>query len=302
MSKINTVAFQQHEKQWNELPYPKLPKYSFGGSGCGAFSVLHTARQKPKYWTLKPEDVYPVMLPYATEGHGTTWAGIAHGLTTYGYNMIKTPDVKKSMKPAWDALNENSVGVILFGNEPAGKDGLIWAGNAHYVSIAAYKKVKGKHWFYTIDSSRGHTGWFEYKQHMKGAIHKIWICYRKPTNYKVKADGYWGCATTIALQHYFSVKENGIIANQPPTTKSIHKPYGMDTTFRYKKDEDGSAVIRELDKFLNKKLHKSLPVDGILGSSSIRALQKFLGVKETGVLNKKTVKKLQQFLNKSVDK
>lgn len=297
----NPHIYHQYDERWAKLPYPD-GKYTMASSGCGCCSVTHCAIEQPEYWSLTPEDVQPYMKQFATHGWGTTRTGITKGLLHYGYECVYTPSIKK-LSSVWKRLKEgHNVGILLF--TKGERNGVSFTSGGHYIAFYDYKKENGKHWFRLKDSNYRHNdGWFCFETHMKGLLTHIFIADRNP-NYKLKVDGYWGAHTTIALQHYFGVKENGIIANQPTSTKPHHHTYGMDTTFRYveyKDRGDGSAVIRELDKFLNEKLHKSLPVDGILGSSSIRALQKFLGVKETGVLNKKTVKKLQQFLNKSVD-
>ena len=87
----NKRIYRQYDEKWASLPYP-TKNYSFGGSGCGACSVLHCIIEMKKYRTKTPAFVQPYMVQYAVKGNGTTWEGITKGLAHYGLKNAKRLD------------------------------------------------------------------------------------------------------------------------------------------------------------------------------------------------------------------
>lgn len=102
-------------------------------------------------------------------------------------------------------------------------------------------------------------------------------------------DGYWGSATTRALQKALGVAVDGVISGQHPnnsTTRAI--PSASFST------RTGSNVIRALQRKIGVKS------DGYIGPATVRALQKYLGTNVDGIISKPSfmVKEMQRRLNK----
>ncbi|GGP16201.1 N-acetylmuramoyl-L-alanine amidase [Oceanobacillus neutriphilus] len=113
----------------------------------------------------------------------------------------------------------------------------------------------------------------------------------KKTNPKVNlsVDGKWGNGTTRALQQALKTPVDGIISKQPrnSVTQSL---YGNTVQF----GNGGSNVIVALQR----KVGSS--ADGKLGPGTVRALQKYLGTPQDGVISRPSsamVKALQRRLN-----
>ncbi|MEK3909626.1 LysM peptidoglycan-binding domain-containing protein [Oceanobacillus sp. FSL W7-1309] len=104
---------------------------------------------------------------------------------------------------------------------------------------------------------------------------------------KLKIDGYWGPATTRALQKALGTTQDGIISGQYSNnvTKAIPS---------VKFGTSGSNVIRALQRKVGAK------ADGYIGPATVRALQRYLGTPQDGVISKPSmmVKELQRRLNK----
>src|SRR5690625_568654 len=109
----------------------------------------------------------------------------------------------------------------------------------------------------------------------------------------LKVDGKWGNDTTRAMQRYFGTPADGILSGQSKNSVT-NSLYG--NTVRYGKG--GSLVIKALQRYLNSKGFK-LKVDGLLGPSTIRALQSYLGTVVDGKLSRPSlvIKEMQKRLN-----
>lgn len=99
-------------------------------------------------------------------------------------------------------------------------------------------------------------------------------------------DGYWGTATTIALQKALGTTVDGIISGQYQNsiTKAIFSvDYGT----------GGSLMVKALQKKIGAK------IDGYIGVETIKRLQKYLGTTQDGIISKPSnmVKELQRRLN-----
>lgn len=100
-------------------------------------------------------------------------------------------------------------------------------------------------------------------------------------------DGYWGKATTKALQKALGTHADGIISNQANnavTRRIIGLTFG----------KGGSPVVRAMQKKLG------VDPDGYIGTKTIKALQKKLGTPIDGTISSPSVmvKEMQKRLNK----
>lgn len=107
----------------------------------------------------------------------------------------------------------------------------------------------------------------------------------------VTIDGYWGSDTTRALQGYFSLNQTGQIYHQwapnIAANPALTSGWNCDSTLL------GDTTIRFLQSFLG------VEADGIMGSGTICALQSYFGTYADGVLDagSVTVQILQSRLN-----
>ncbi|MDX8047023.1 hypothetical protein SH601_13600 [Gracilibacillus sp. S3-1-1] len=104
----------------------------------------------------------------------------------------------------------------------------------------------------------------------------------------LKVDGYWGTATTKALQKALETVADGVISNQ--SRNSVTAAIAGGITF----GKGGILVIKELQRKVGSK------ADGLLGPNTIKALQKYLGTPVDGMISKPSlmIKELQRRLNK----
>lgn len=86
------------------------------------------------------------------------------------------------------------------------------------------------------------------------------------------ADGYWGAATTRALQKVLGTPQDGVISGQ------VQGPWNRALT-SVQWGRGGSQVIAALQRKLG------VTADGYLGPQTIRALQKRLGTTQDGVIS-----------------
>lgn len=110
----------------------------------------------------------------------------------------------------------------------------------------------------------------------------------KPVTSKanLRVDGYWGSATTRALQKSLGTPQDGVISGQynNATTRKIENvSFGT----------GGSLVIKALQRKIGAN------ADGYIGPATVRAMQKRFGTPQDGVISKPSmmVKELQRRLN-----
>lgn len=105
---------------------------------------------------------------------------------------------------------------------------------------------------------------------------------------KLAVDGYWGPATTRALQRHYGTTVDGIISGQPRNPSTVNIP-----SARF--GSGGSQLIRAMQKDLG------TTVDGFISYPSlmIRALQRRFGTTQDGFISKPSqlVKAMQRALN-----
>ena len=111
----------------------------------------------------------------------------------------------------------------------------------------------------------------------------------KPQTTKLAVDGYWGHATTRALQRYFGTTVDGVISGQPNNASVRNIPSARIGT-------SGSILIRTMQRYF-----KSGTIDGKISNPSqlISAMQRRYGTTVDGHVSKQSllVKELQRRLN-----
>ena len=124
-------------------------------------------------------------------------------------------------------------------------------------------------------------------------------------------DGYWGSETTVELQKRLnsiaavnSAVEGGLsldgqIDSQPASQSSANP--GLTSGWQWVSDDaaSGSETIKDLQQFLKVEIGDR---DGLIGPSTISALQTWLGQTADGVLDgpSPTIEALQNYLNSHV--
>ena len=91
---------------------------------------------------------------------------------------------------------------------------------------------------------------------------------------ELEVDGYWGRATTAALQRRFGVEESGTVVHQWPTNAQP----AFTTGWGYDRTGEGAPVIASLQSSLG--VHP----DGLIGPHTIKALQRAMGTVADGEL------------------
>lgn len=105
---------------------------------------------------------------------------------------------------------------------------------------------------------------------------------------RLQVDGWWGPATTAALQAYLGTPVDGTVSSQDGAWRENIPAAGAG--WEFESDPDGSQVIAALQARLG------VAVDGILGPETIAALQARLGVPVDGYVGMATVAELQMRL------
>lgn len=112
-----------------------------------------------------------------------------------------------------------------------------------------------------------------------------------PSTGKIAEDGYWGPATTKALQRHFGTPIDGVVSSQYAGNRNILK--ACTGGFGWVKNPRGSQLVTKMQRALG------VNADGILGAQTINALERHFGFNPDGYLGapSNTVKKMQQALN-----
>lgn len=113
---------------------------------------------------------------------------------------------------------------------------------------------------------------------------------------RLAEDGYWGRATTIALQVYFGTPVDGIVSSQDPYWESRNP--GLGTGWEWGAGVEGSQLIIAMQKVLRVK------PDGLIGPDTDNALiKRFMGSSGATELDGKldgpsvTIKAMQHSIN-----
>ena len=311
---MNSKIYSQLDSRWSSLPYPTKSS-SFGGNGCGCCACLHVIIELDKYKNWTPKDLRPWMVQqgFAVANQGTTWAGIPKTLQHFGFGVINHPTMNDIFTTLDKRKKEGKacLGVILFRSGTRG--GITWTAGGHYVAFTDYKVSGNKHYFYTKDSGgREHSGWYCYETQMQGLIPQIWSALMpndvKQTTETVKkeatkdstkassqneallvVDGVAGKDTISAAQKFFGTPVTGEFGGQLKKHKKLHTGFYNNVYY----GSGGSALIKAMQKYM-----KMSDPDGYLGPNTIKAIQKMVGITQSGTWDKATSKAFQQWLNK----
>lgn len=114
----------------------------------------------------------------------------------------------------------------------------------------------------------------------------------KTTTTQLTVDGYWGPATTKALQKALGTTVDGIVSGQASGDFNKVNKGGLSTS-TWKMGKGGSNMVRALQKKLG------VSTDGYFGPKTCKALQKYLGTYADGYVDgpSNMVKALQKKLN-----
>ena len=106
------------------------------------------------------------------------------------------------------------------------------------------------------------------------------------------ADGYWGAATTSALQQVLGTPVDGVVSSQSQAWRGQNP--GLTTGWEWVSNPKGSQVIIALQRTLG------VTADGLIGPGTIYALQKRMGTPQDGMLFEQSqcIIALQQRLQK----
>ena len=132
----------------------------------------------------------------------------------------------------------------------------------------------------------------------KGLCKYFGIPFKSKTD-DITVDGLWGPATTKATQKLFDLKQTGTITGQLNSCKK-YLPNAETSSWKFKKLGFGCTTIKRLQKLVGVK------ADGKAGVNTVKALQSFLKEKGynvgtiDGIMGEKTVKAWQKYLNKNL--
>lgn len=109
---------------------------------------------------------------------------------------------------------------------------------------------------------------------------------------KLSVDGYWGVATTKALQKALGSTVDGIVSGQDSDDMASVNRGGLETS-SWKVGRGGSAMVKKLQAKLG------TSADGYFGKNTCKALQRYLGTTQDGIVSAPSsmVKALQRKLN-----
>ncbi len=297
---MNSKIYRQYDGPWAKKPYP-TKKCTVSGAGCGLLACTHIAMEQEAKANWTPENLRPWMLKkgFAIAGQGTKWEGITETLKHIGHKTV-VRIYNDPMSEAFKELNKgNRIGIILFKSGRGGSSKVTWTTCGHYVAFTAYKYENGLHMFYCKDSGgRKHDGWYSYERSMKGVVYKMWIVERvgnqvtpkKATtpDGKLVVDGIGGVATVKAIQRFVGAPKDGVISSQ---NKSMKQYYSALKSVSFSENPKGSSTVKLMQKWLG------IFPDGIWGKQTSIALQKVLKVTADGKFGKGSMKALQKFLN-----
>lgn len=143
-----------------------------------------------------------------------------------------------------------------------------------------------------------------YETNTRGYYNYPWSCYLRyvgnssatssPSNSssKLSVDGYWGCATTRAVQKALGTTQDGIVSGQDAGDLAKCNRGGLESS-SWQIGHGGSMMVRALQRKIGAN------PDGYFGVNTCRALQKYLGTTQDGIVSAPSsmVKELQRRLN-----
>lgn len=109
----------------------------------------------------------------------------------------------------------------------------------------------------------------------------------------IDIDGKWGKDTTKAAQIVFKTYPDGIVSKQIAKYKK-YMPACLSSSWEFLDSgyKGGSQLIKAIQKWVG------VTQDGLVGQNTIKALQRKLGCTADGIMGAKTVSAFQKYLNK----
>lgn len=109
---------------------------------------------------------------------------------------------------------------------------------------------------------------------------------------KLSVDGWWGVATTRALQKALGTTVDGIVSGQDADNMASVNRGGL-VISSWKVGRGGSAMVKALQRKIG------VSADGYFGKNTCKALQRYLGTTQDGIVSAPSsmVKALQRKLN-----
>lgn len=108
----------------------------------------------------------------------------------------------------------------------------------------------------------------------------------------VAVDGYWGAATTRALQKINQTPIDGIISSQEAANREFLP--AATGGWEWTSNPVGSQLIIKMQKAFG------TTADGIMGPGTVKAMQKYYGVTVDGYMGVQTVKAMQTAINRQL--
>lgn len=108
----------------------------------------------------------------------------------------------------------------------------------------------------------------------------------------VAVDGYWGAATTRALQKINQTPIDGIISSQEAANREFLP--AATGGWEWTSNPVGSQLIIKMQKAFG------TTADGIMGPGTVKAMQKYYGVTVDGYMGVETVKAMQTAINRQL--
>ena len=232
----------------------------------------------------------PYMKRYAeAHGNGTYHYGIPASMAYYGLTEVYE---HSTMQKLFNELAKgNRIAILLMGSRNAGNKGVHWTGSGHFVAVTGYKKENGKNWLYVKDSastSSLRNGWITYEDNVRGACLKCWS--GKLDMSKLVVDGYGGANTVKRLQEFLGVAKTGKLTIKKDLYQYCEAwnavTFGdTDPTVKTMQRWLGIAQSGRWDKTTSLALQKRLNIkqDGYFGNNSMKSLQRYLNMRDKAV-------------------
>ena len=285
MRPMNKTIWKQADSRWGKLPYP-TKDCTMSGAGCGCVACTHIAMEQDRFADWDPRDLRPYMVGqgFAIRNQGTTYSGITRTLKYIGHEKV-TYIFNDPITEAWKELNKgNRIGIILF--RGGSYNGVRWTNSGHYVAFTDYKVSDGRHYFFCKDSGgRNHDGWYSYENSMRGLVYMVWIVERINPMGKLVIDGSGGKATVKRLQQFLGVTQSGYI-----TVSKANHAYN-EALVSVKIGNTADPTVKAMQKWLG------IKQDGMWGATTSKAIQKRLNIAVDGYFGKKSMSSLQRYLN-----
>lgn len=281
---MQMTNYKQYDTRWATLGYPRSP-WLIRNCGCGEVAICNAITGMPKHAGATPKTIQPYMVKYAeSHGNGTYHYGIPAAMNHYGMTEVSE---HSTMQKLFNELAKGSrIAILLMGSRNAGAKGVHWTGSGHFVAVIAYKKEGGKNWLYVVDSastSSLRNGWISYEDNIRGACLKCWSGKLNKDN-KLDIDGVGGTATVTRLQEFLGVTKTGDIT----IPKDLHKYCEALVAIEY---GETSNTVKAMQKWLG------ISQTGRWDKATSTALQKRLNIEQNGYFGTNSMKSLQRYLN-----